>query len=80
MGVMKKLLRPRVIAWAATTVVLVGVVVAANIVATQVLPSLLDSVLGGKRPVVAEGDSGIPFIQDFDTKADALYGYSFFQK
>ena len=72
MGVMKKLLRPRVIAWAATTVVLVGVVVAANIVATQVLPSLLDSVLGGKRPVVAEGDSGIPFIQDFDTKADAL--------
>ena len=72
MGVAKKLLKPRVIVWAATTVLLGGVLIAGNIVATQTLPSLLDGVFGGKRPVVAPGDSGIPFIQDFDTKAEAL--------
>ena len=72
MGIAKKLLKPRVIAWAATTVVLVGVLIAANAIATQKYSSLIDNVFGGKRPIVAEGDSGIPFVQDFDSKDDAF--------
>lgn len=72
MGTVKKLLKPRVISWAATSLVLGAVIIAANVVARGVLPSLLDQVLGGKRPIVAEGDSGIPFEQDFATKKEAL--------
>ncbi len=72
MGIGKKLLRPRVIAWAATTVVLVGVLIAANIIATQKYSSLIDNVLGGKRPVIAEDDTGIPFEQDFASKDEAF--------
>ena len=69
---MAKLLKPRVIAWAATTVVLAGVLIAGNIIATQKYSSLIDNVFGGKRPVVAEGDSGIPFEQDFNSKDEAF--------
>ena len=72
MGAFKKLLKPRVISWAAISLVLGAIVIAANVVATNVVPSLLDQVLGGKRPIIAEGDSGIPFEQDFATKKEAL--------
>ena len=69
----KKLLRPRVIAWAATTVVLVGVLIAANYVCTNVISSLLDATaFGGKRPIIDENAEGIPFEQDFATKDEAL--------
>jgi len=69
----KKLLKPRVIAWAATTVVLVGVLIAANYVCNNVISSLLDAtVFGGKRPIIDKDAEGIPFEQDFATKAEAF--------
>ena len=73
MGTFKKLLKPRVIAWAATTVVLVGVLIAANYVCNNVISSLLDAtVFGGKRPIIDKDAEGIPFDQDFATKAEAF--------
>ena len=76
MGNFKKLLRPRVIAWAATTVLLVGVLIAANYVCTNVISSLLDATaFGGKRPILDKDAEGIPFDQDFATKEEAFnYG------
>ena len=49
MGVIKKLLKPRVIVWAASALVLTGVLIAANAVAVGQYGSLIDRVLGGKR-------------------------------
>ena len=73
MGTFKKLLKPRVIAWAATTVVLVGVLIAANYVCNNVISSLLDAtVFGGKRPIIDKNAEGIPFEQDFSSKAEAF--------
>ena len=71
MSVIKKLIRPRVIVWLATTVVLAGVIIAANAVTSQ-YSSILNNVLGGKRPIVSEEESGIPFEQDFATKEEAF--------
>ena len=71
MGVVKKLLKPRVIAWAATTVVLVGVLIAANILATKTFKGLLEGVLGPDQAIVKEGDTGIAFEQEFQTKEEA---------
>ena len=72
MGLAKKLLKPRVIAWAATTVVLVGVLVAANIIASQKYSSLIDNVLGGQRPVLSKEKLNIEFEQDFESKREAF--------
>ena len=47
MGTFKKLLKPRVIVWAATTVLLVGVLIAANYVCNNVISSLLDATMFG---------------------------------
>ena len=54
MGIVKKLLRPRVIAWAVTTVVLAGVLIAANAVAVGKYGTLIDRVFGGKKAITAE--------------------------
>ena len=70
MGLGKKILKPRVIA--ATTVVLVGVLVAANIIATQKYSSLIDNILGGQRPVLSKEELNITFKQDFDSKREAF--------
>ena len=71
MGIGKKLLRPRVIAWAATTLVLTGVLVAGTILTTNTFKSLLEGVLGPDKAVKAEGESGIIFEQKFNTKDEA---------
>ena len=69
----KKFLKPRVIAWAATTVLLVGVLIAANYVCNNVISSLLDATMfGGKRPIIDKDAEGIPFEQDFASKAEAF--------
>ena len=70
--IFKKLLKARVIVWAAVTVFMVALLIVANSLATKSLSSLLDGVFGGKRAVVAEGESGIPFEQDFDSKQKAF--------
>ena len=76
MGTFKKLLKPRVIVWAATTVLLVGVLIAANYVCNNVISSLLDATMfGGKRPIIDKDAEGIPFEQDFSSKDEAFeYG------
>ena len=60
MGVLKKLLRPRVIVWAATSLVLLGVVIAANAVAVGQYGSLIDRVLGGKKAITKPRDKDDP--------------------
>ena len=76
MGAFKKLIRPRVIIWAATSLVLVGVLITANYLGTKTFSSLLDGVFGGKRPITAKEEDGsstrIAFEQDFATKAEAF--------
>ena len=71
MKVLKKLLKARVIVWAAVTVVLVAVLIVANYLATEMYRSALNTAIGGKRAIVAEDETGIPFEQDYDTKEDA---------
>ena len=64
----KKLLKPRVIVWAATTLVLVGTLIAANAVAVGEYGSLIDSVLGGKKAITAPRDKSDP---SYKTKQQA---------
>ena len=71
MKIFKKLLKARVIVWLATTVVLVAVIIVANSLTNQ-YSSILNNVFGGKRPIVSEEESGIPFEQDFATKEEAF--------
>ena len=56
----KKLLRKRVIFWAVGTILLSGVLIAANVVTTQVYSTLLDRVFGGKRAITAPRDKDDP--------------------
>ena len=72
MKILKRLLRKRVFIWAGVTVVLVAVLIVANWFATVKYPSLLDGVFGPGKPIPAEGESGIPFEQDFETKEEAF--------
>ena len=65
MGIVKKLLRPRVIAWAVTSVVLTGVLIAANAIAVGKYGTLIDRVLGGKKAITAERNKEDP---DYKTK------------
>ena len=76
MGIGKKLLKPRVIAWGVTTIVMAGVLIAANIVCNGYLASLLNGTFfGGPQPIVDKDDKGIPFEQDFASKKEAFnYG------
>ena len=71
MGVVKKLLRPRVIIWASVSLVLAGVLIAANVLAMGKYKGLLEGVLGKDTAIVKEGDTGIAFEQDFETKDEA---------
>ena len=71
MGFVKKLIRPRVIIWAAVSIVLAGVVIAANLVAMKKYKGLLEGVLGYDTPILKKGDNGIPFEQEFTTKEEA---------
>lgn len=64
----KKLLKPRVIAWAASALVLAGIVIAANAVAVGEYGSLIDSVLGGKKAITAPRDKTDP---SYKTKQQA---------
>lgn len=56
----KKVLKPRVIAWFATTVVLVATFSVANFFAQKMYGSLLDRVFGGKRAITVERDKTAP--------------------
>ena len=71
MGVAKKLLRPRVIVWAATTVVLTALMVTATVLTTSTFKGLLEGVFGSDIAIKAEGDNGIIFEQKFNTKDEA---------
>ena len=73
MSVFKKLLKSkRVVAWGISTLAFVVVIVAANIVATVVLPDLINGVLGGERAVVDESNKFKHFTPDFENKEQAL--------
>ena len=71
MGIGKKLLRPRVIAWAASTVLITAFLVTATVLTTSTFKGLLENVLGSDTAVKAEGDNGIIFEQEFNTKDEA---------
>ena len=71
MKILKKLLKARVIVWLATTIVLIVVMIVGNSITNQ-YSLILDNVLGGKRPIVSDEESGIPFEQDFATKDEAF--------
>ena len=71
MGIGKKLLRPRVIAWAASTVAITAFLVTATILTTNTFKGLIENVLGSDKAVKAEGESGIIFEQEFSTKDEA---------
>ena len=62
MKILKKLLKARVIVWLATTIVLIVVMIVGNSITNQ-YSLILDNVLGGKRPIVSDEESGIPFEQ-----------------
>ena len=67
MGFIKKLLRPRVIAWAATTVVLTGVLIAADYFAMNKYVKLIEATeLGGDTPIPDPNQKGNAFVLDFD--------------
>ena len=62
MGFIKKLLRPRVIAWAATTVVLTGVLIAADYFAMNKYVKLIEATdLGGDKPILDPNQKGNAF-------------------
>ena len=73
MSVVKKLLRPRVIVWAATTVVLAGVLVAADYFAMNKYVKLIEATeLGGDTPIPDPNQKGNAFVAEFDTKDKAF--------
>ena len=67
----KKILKPRVFIWAGVTVVLTAFLVVATVLTTKTFKGLLENVLGRDTAIVAEGDTGIVFEQDFTDKASA---------
>ena len=71
MSVIRKLLKPRVISWAATSVVLLGVIIAANAVAVGQYGSLIDRVFGGKKAITEPRDETDP---DYKTKEQTYNG------
>ena len=67
----KKLLRPRVIIWAATTVVLTALLVTATVLTTSTFRGLLEGVFGADKAITASGENGVSFEQEFSTKEEA---------
>ena len=70
--ILKRLLKARVFIWAGVSLLLVGVLIAANVIAGDKYAGLIDGVFGGNRPIVDENDTGIKFDQDFETKEQAF--------
>ena len=68
----KNLLKKRVIIWGASTVVLVGVIIAANIVARTTAKTIISEVLNDKpKPIFDETDTGIKFEREAQSKKEA---------
>ena len=73
MSIIKKLLKPRVIIWAATTVVLTGVLIAADYFAMNKYVKLIEATeLGGDTPIPDPNQKGNAFVAEFDTKDKAF--------
>ena len=69
MNVFKKLIKSKkVLAWGITTLALVLIIVAVNVVATAVLPDLINGVLGGERAVIDPNVKFRYFTPDFENK------------
>ena len=71
MGFFKKLLRPRVIVWAGTSVLVAALLITATILTTRTFEPLIKNVLGGDTAIKKEGDTGISFEQEFFDKDEA---------
>ena len=68
----KNLLKKRVIIWGASTVVLVGVLIAANIVARTTAKTIISEVLNDKpKPIFDETKEGIEFERTAQNKKEA---------
>ena len=71
MKILKKLLKARVIVWAAVSVVLVVTLIVANNLAMGRFAPTLDQIFGGKTAITADGETKIDFGQEFETKDEA---------
>ena len=67
----KKLLKPRVIAWAASTLLIVAFLVTATVLTTSTFKPLLEGKFGKDTAITKKGDTGITFEQDFTDKEEA---------
>ena len=67
----KKLIRKRTIVWGATSLFLIGVVTAANVVMRGPVRGAVEAALGRRRPIVDKSDGGIDFGPKFTTKKEA---------
>lgn len=67
---LKKILKPSVIIWGVSAVLLAGVLTAGNILAKQ-YEVVLSGVFGHKRAIVDPNDPGTPFEQECNTKEEA---------
>ena len=76
MGFVKKLLKPRVIVWAAVTVVMTTVLILADYFAMNKYVTLIEGTqLGGDTPIPDPNQKGTPFVTKYDTKDKAFeYG------
>jgi beta-glucosidase len=73
MGFIKKLLKPRVIVWAATTLVLTAVLIVADYMAMNKYVKLIEATdLGGDKPILDPNQKGNAFAPDFASK-DAAF-------
>ena len=71
--VFKKLLKPRVIVWASVTVLLTGVLIAADYFAMNKYVSLIEQTqMGGDTPILNPNQKGTAFEPDFKTKKEAF--------
>ena len=73
MGFIKKLLRPRVIVWAATTVLLTAFLIVADYLAMNKYVKLIEATdLGGDKPIPDPNQKGNAFVADFNSKDEAF--------
>ena len=70
MKILKKLLRPRVIVWAALSIVLVAAIIVVNNVAVNRFGPTLDQIFGGKKAIIDKSTKR-SFGEEFDTKDEA---------
>ena len=69
--IFKKLLKARVFVWLGSTLLLVALLITATVLTTRTFKPLVENVLGRDTAITKEGDSGIVFEQDFDSKEEA---------